>query len=135
MTNQLKSWFQQGRKTVLVVLFIPSKERDGVTDVNQDYWVNEALEMFGRVFGGATAYPRAKGVWRDDEMQGKLVMDEPVVFHCYTTHEDIHDDDKLDQLGIFCRRLGREAKQGEVGLIVGNEYLAITDFSEGDRES
>lgn len=41
--------------------------------------------MFGTVFGGATAYPKAKGIWRDDERGGALVTDEPIVVHCYTT--------------------------------------------------
>lgn len=71
-----------GRKRVLVVLFIPSVERDGVTSTDQDRWVREALKMFGEIFGGATAYPRARGVWRDDEQAGKLVFDEPVIVHC-----------------------------------------------------
>jgi hypothetical protein len=118
------------RKSVLVVLFVPSVERDGVTPVDQDYWVDAALETFGTVFGGATAYPRAKGIWRDDERGGHLVRDEPVVIHCYTTPELIEDEDALAELGSFCRRLGREASQGEVGLVVGDEYFAIRDFSE-----
>jgi len=118
------------RKSVLVVLFIPSVERDGATPVDQNFWVDAALEMFGAVFGGATAYPRAKGIWRDDERGGYLVRDEPVVIHCYTTPERIEDDGALAELGSFCRRLGREAGQGEVGLVVGDEYLAIRDFSE-----
>ncbi len=86
--------------------------------------------MFGRTFGGATAYPKAKGIWRDDERGGTLVPDEPVVVHCYTTPADIEDADNLAELGSFCRRLGREANQGEVGLVVGNEYFAIRDFAE-----
>ena len=118
------------RKSVLVVLFVPSVERDGVTPVDQDYWVDAALETLGTVFGGATAYPRAKGIWRDDERGGHLVRDEPVVIHCYTTPERIEDEDALAELGSFCRRLGREASQGEVGLVVGEEYFAIRDFSE-----
>ena len=118
------------RKSVLVVLFVPSVERDGVTPVDQDYWVDAALETFGTVFGGATAYPRAKGIWRDDERSGHLVRDEPVVIHCYTTPERIEDEDALFELGSFCRRLGREASQGEVGLVVGDDYFAIRDFSE-----
>jgi hypothetical protein len=118
------------RKSVLVVLFVPSVERDGVTPVDQDYWVDAALETFGTVFGGATAYPRAKGIWRDDERGEYLVRDEPVVIHCYTTPELIEDEDALAELGSFCRRLGREASQGEVGLVVGDEYFAIRDFSE-----
>ena len=72
-----------GRKRVLVVLFIPSVERDGVSTVDQPAWVDLALEMFGRVFGGATAFPEAKGIWRDDERGGTLVKDEPIVVHCY----------------------------------------------------
>src|SRR3954447_4405998 len=115
------------RKTVLVVLFVPSVERDGVTAINQEYWVGEALETLGRLFGGATAFPRARGVWRDDERGGALVKDEPVVIHCYTTPADIADSDRLSQLGNFCRRLGREAHQGEVGLVIGDEYLAFRD--------
>src|SRR5438128_8414939 len=106
-----------GRKRVLVVLFVPSVERDGKTPVDQQHWVDAALEMFGRVFGGATAYPKAKGIWRDDERNGVLVKDEPVVVHCYTTPADIEDSQNLAQLGTFCRTMGRDARQGEIGLV------------------
>ena len=119
-----------GRKRVLVVLFVPSLERDGTTAIDQPRWVDSALEMFGRVFGGATAYPKAKGIWRDDEKGGTLVKDEPVVVHCYTTPVDIEDGRNLAELGSFCRRMGREARQGEIGLVVGDEYFAIQDFAE-----
>lgn len=105
---------QRGRKRLLVVMFVPSVERDGKTPIDQPYWVGAALEMFGRVFGGATAFPRAQGVWRDDERGGVLVLDEPVVMHCYTTTGDVQSSKNLAELGHFCRRMGREAKQGEV---------------------
>ena len=55
---------------------------------------------------------------------------EPVVIHCYTTPRAIQDKDNLAELGRFCRRLGREANQGEVGLVVGDEYFAIRQFEE-----
>ena len=118
------------RKGVLVVLFIPSVERDGTTAINQEYWVEEALDILGQLYGGATAFPRARGVWRDDEMGGVLVKDQPVVINCYTTPTDIADPDRLGRLGSFCRRMGREAHQGEVGLVIGDEYLAFRDFSK-----
>jgi len=35
------------------------------------------------------------------------------------------------ELGGFCRKMGREARQGEVGLVVGDEYFAIRGF-EGE---
>lgn len=112
-----------------MVLLVPSVERDGVTTIDQRRWVDGALKMFGRVFGGATAYPKARGIWRDDDRGGALVKDEPVVVHCYTTPADIEDSRNLAELGAFCRRMGREARQGEVGLVVG-EYFAIRDFAE-----
>ncbi len=117
-------------KRVLVILFIPSVQRDGESFIDQDRWVREALEMLGSAFGGATAYPRARGVWRDDERSGALVFDEPVVIHCYTSPEDIEDDDNLAGLGRFCRRMGRETNQGEVGLIIADTYIAVRNFEE-----
>ena len=36
----------------------------------------------------------------------------------------------LAALGAFCRRMGRDAKQGEIGLVVGDEYFAIREFEE-----
>jgi hypothetical protein len=127
---QRRSGLNGGRKRVLVVLFVPSVERDGTTPIDQARWVDIALEMFGRVFGGATAYPKAKGIWRDDERNGTLVKDEPVVIHCYTTPADIEDSRNLAELGSFCRTMGRDARQGEVGLVIGDEYFAIREFTE-----
>jgi hypothetical protein len=57
------------------------------------------------------------------------VKDEPVVIHCYTREDDIGDSRKQKTLGAFCKRMGRETNQGEVGLIVDNEYIAITSFA------
>jgi hypothetical protein len=113
-----------------VVLFVPSVDRNGVTPIDQDRWVDDALEMFGRVFGGATAYPKAKGIWRDDERGGVLVKDNPVVVHCYMEPAAIENPRNQEQLSMFCRRMGRETNQGEVGLVIGDEYLAIRDFTE-----
>jgi len=119
-----------GRKRVLVVLFVPSVERDGTAAIDQDRWVNEALETLGQTFGGATAYPKARGIWRDDDEGGALVRDEPVIVHCYTTPKDIHRAENLEALGAFCRKMGRDARQGEIGLVIGDEYFAIRDFEE-----
>lgn len=119
-----------GRKRVLVVLFIPSVTRDGVSPIEQDQWVDAALETLGRTFGGATAYPKARGIWRDDERDGALIRDEPVIVHCYTTPEDIEDEDNLHSVASFCRRMGRETDRGEIGLVIGDEYFAIQNYEE-----
>ena len=59
-----------------------------------------------------------------------LVFDEPVVVHCYTTPDQISSAKSIERLGAFCRRMGRETNQGEVGLVIGDEYLAIQDYTE-----
>jgi hypothetical protein len=76
------------------------------------------------------AYPKAQGTWRDDERGGALVKDEAIVVHCYTTPADIESASNLAELGAFCQTMGRETHQGEVGLVVGDEYFAIRDFAE-----
>ena len=48
----------------------------------------------------------------------------------HATPKDIQNAAVLSKLGAFCRRMGREAKQGEVGLVVGDEYFAIRGFEE-----
>jgi hypothetical protein len=113
-----------------MVLFVPSVQRDGVTPIDQEHWVDASLETLGRAFGGATAYPKARGIWRDDARGGALVKDEPVVVHCYTTPADMQDAANLAELGRFCRKMGREAHQGEVGLVIGDEYFAVRDFGK-----
>jgi len=134
MTEQARG-LPAARKTVLIVLFVPSVERDGTTPIDQTVWSNQALETLGHLFGGATAFPKAEGVWRDDERGGILIHDQPVVVHCYVAEEDLAggaDRDCLVELGVFCRRMGREANQGEVGLVIDNEYFAFTDFTSGE---
>lgn len=119
-------------KRVLVVLFVPSLERDGRTAVDQEEWVSRALRLLGEVFGGATAYPRARGVWRDDERGAALVLDEPVVIHVYTRDEEVEDPGNLARLAAFCRAMGRGTNQGEIGLVIADEYFAIRDYQEDE---
>ena len=40
---------------------------------------------------GPTAYPKARGIWRDDDRDGTLIKDEPVLVHCYLTPSDLED--------------------------------------------
>jgi hypothetical protein len=115
---------------VLVVLFVASVERDGTTSIDQQRWVEAALEMFWSPVRRRDGLPASQGVWRDDERGGALVMDEPVVIHYYTTPQAIEEPKSLASLGAFCRKMVREARQGEVGLVVGCEYFAIRDLAE-----
>jgi hypothetical protein len=52
------------------------------------------------------------------------------VIHCYTTPDDLQDPRNLARLGEFCRRMGREANQGEVGLVIADEYFGIRNLAK-----
>jgi hypothetical protein len=109
-------------ESTLLVLFIPSTTRFG-EDVDQEFWVEDALKMIGTNFRGGTAFPQGRGVWRDDAQGGILLFDNPVVIQCYTS------DDALEargaELRAFLIRMDTETKQGAVGLVIDREYLEI----------
>jgi hypothetical protein len=115
-------------RRVLLVLFIPSADRDGKTLSTQDEWKQNAMQMFGKSYGGATAMPRAEGVWRDDENAGALVLDFPILLHCYMTEEQAQDKKLQAKVGAFCRKMGKEMRQGEVVLVLDGVFYSFTNF-------
>ena len=108
--------------SALLVLFIPSKDRSD-QPIDQRFWVEEALQTLGMLFGGATAFPQGRGIWRDDVQGGKLLFDEPVVIHCYTSEPLLEQN--MEALREFLHRMGREARQGAIGLVIDDDYLEI----------
>lgn len=106
----------------LLVLFIPSVDRQQ-RRINQNAWVEQALEVLGQELGGATAFPRARGVWRDDARGGRLVFDHPVVIQCYTNEKAL--EAHASALRKFLVRMGEETNQGAVGLVIDRDYLEI----------
>jgi hypothetical protein len=106
----------------LLVLFIPSRARDE-EPIDQPFWRDEALTALGKLFGGATAYPKGKGVWRDDDQGGKLLFDEPIVVQCYTSQAAIRR--RAGALREFLVRMGTECRQGAVGFVIDRDYLEM----------
>ncbi|MEM6560424.1 MAG: hypothetical protein AAF656_02390 [Planctomycetota bacterium] len=113
----------------LLVLFVPSHQRDG-TEADQDRWVEETLRALGTLLGGATAYPKGRGVWRDDDQGGALLFDTPVVVQCYTSEDVLLE--KADALREFLVRMGREMRQGSIGFVIDNEFLEIRFDQQGE---
>jgi hypothetical protein len=112
----------------LLVLFIPSVDRFE-QPIDQETWVDRALNFLGSAFGGATAFPKAKGVWRDDDQANELVFDEPVIINCYTSEKLI--EEQADELRTFLLEMGTETQQGAVGLVIDRDYLEIAFPLEG----
>ena len=112
--------------TSLVVVFVPSKDREG-QPIDQDQWVDEVLTTLGRLFRGATAYPRGRGVWRDDERGGTLLTEEPVIVFSYVA-EGALTIETLTELYRTLSRMGREGNQGEIGVVIDGKYYGITEY-------
>lgn len=114
--------------TSLVVVFVPSQDRDG-QPIDQEYWVDEMLTTLGRLFRGATAYPRGRGVWRDDARGGVLLKEAPVIVFSYVA-EGALTVDALADLYRTLSRMGRQANQGEIGVVIDGKYYGITEYAE-----
>lgn len=118
--------------TLQFSLFVPSVDRDG-EPIDQEHWVEAALTTFGTLFRGATAFPPGRGVWRDDDRGGTLVFDDTVMVTCYAD-PTLVTDVALAGLRAFLHRMGREAGQGEIGIVIDRQYHGITEYDEGRED-
>jgi hypothetical protein len=113
-----------------VTLFVPSVDRTGES-IDQRYWTEQALMTFGHLFRGATAFPPGRGVWRDDDRGGELVFDETQMVISYVAAGAFDDEEVVKRLKSFLSRMGREANQGEVGIVIDGTYIGIVDYADG----
>ena len=91
------------------------------------FWREETLRVLGGLFRGATAFPPGRGVWRDDQTKD-LVFDETIMVTSYVPVAAFSAG--MVAFRKHLHRLGREGRQGEVGVVIGNEYFGITEFDE-----
>lgn len=118
----------QPQGTVHLMIFVPTADRSG-RKIAGPSWTRPALSVLGKLFRGATAYPKGKGVWRDDAQGGKLVFDDTTIVFSYVAPAALTRA-ALRDLRAFLHRLGRETNQGEVGLVLDGKYLGIGSFDE-----
>ncbi len=111
--------------TIHLLVFIPSVDRDGKR--LKKTWTRPALMAMGTLFRGATAFPRGLGVWRDDERGQTLVFDDTTIVFSYVARKDLTES-TVRELRKFLHRMGREAHQGEIGVVWNGRYIGITRF-------
>src|SRR5262245_18351712 len=114
----MPDWQAHKKQSTLLVLHDPSANRFGraLGLKEQQRWVRKALRVLGKGMGGATAFPRGLGVWRDDAQNRKLVWDRPVLIQCYTTEATL--EEQADDLRHFLIEMGRLTRQGAVGFVI-----------------
>jgi hypothetical protein len=81
------------------------------------------------LFRGATPYPRGRGVWPDDERGGTLLREEPVIVFSYVAEADLTTNALSEQYRTLSR-MGRQANQGEIRVVIDGKYYGITEYVE-----
>jgi hypothetical protein len=125
--ERIASDIETGRQQVLVILFIPSHDRDEKELKSRDLWADAALDLFAELFNGATAFETYAGIYRD-KVRGKDLKDKPILVQSYTGIERARNLDVLNNLISFMRRMGKETKQAAVAVVINNVFHEISDF-------
>ena len=115
------------RRDFVVTLFVPSQTRDG-DPIDHDFWRVKALEVMAGLFGGATAV-ECQGAWRDDEKGGAIKAERISTVQTYMAKTSWNKTTAAE-LAKFLHCMGREANQGEIGLVVDGVYFPIRKFSK-----
>jgi len=125
--ERIASDVETGRQQLLVILFIPSHDRDEKELKTRDLWADAALNLFADLFGGATAFDTYAGIYRD-KSRGKDLKDKPILVESYTEIERVRNLVVLNDLVSFMKRMGKEAKQAAVAVVINNVFHGITNF-------
>jgi hypothetical protein len=128
----LQEWLKHRMRFGLVddcvILFIPSHMRNKEPIRDQDRWASEALELMGRLFGGATGFHGLAGIWRDDEDNGNLLDDKPIMIQSLANRADVADPAKIEELATFLKHMGKTTKQGAVAVVFNNSIHFISKY-------
>ena len=110
----------------LVILISPSRDKDDVPLKDQEMWAGQAMDLFGDLFGGATAFQALQGIYKDTD--GKVYHDKPILIESYVERRKLVNEASLNELLAFVQRMGREARQKAVALIINDVFHEITEY-------
>ncbi len=109
-----------------VGVFVPSEKRNG-EPVDHEYWRDEAVRTMSRLFGGATVADGFGGWW-DEE--AKCVQEEAISIVFSFITRDEWNTSNLETLRKFLHRMGRDAEQGEIGILTNGVFRRIRRFDD-----
>jgi hypothetical protein len=69
IADRIKIDFGDGTRGNTVIIFIPSHDKKMKELNNQRNWASEAMDLFAKVFGGATGFDKLLGSWFDGEQK------------------------------------------------------------------
>lgn len=128
--TQIAESLRSGYRDDTVILFIPSHDKSEPPReiVDQDMWANEALQLFGRLYKGATAFRQLTGIWNDGV--NKPLPDKPIMIQSLAKRAAVENIANLEEMVVFSKRMGKALNQACVGLVFNDVFHEITDFSD-----
>jgi hypothetical protein len=124
--EQIISIINKDERQDIVILIIPSHDRNDKPLKDQELWAGNAMELFADLYRGATAFQTFQGIYKDTE--GKVYHDKPILIESYVERPRLVDEATLKQLLAFAKRMGRETRQKAVALIINDVFHEITEF-------
>ncbi len=106
-------------------VYIPNKDKDGIEIGNQRKWVLDAIDLMGRINGGATSFP-TEGSWLNPDTN-RAIFDHPVYVFSFVKDSNEFIG-RLPEIRSFLHRMGRETSQGEVAFEFDNTFYRIVNF-------
>jgi hypothetical protein len=108
-----------------ICVFVPSLSRDE-QKIDHELWRNETIRLMSKLFGGATTIAGIGG-WLDVEQGGKIKQEPISVVVSFITGKELITKNMVE-FKDFLYRMGREAKQGEIGYLVDGVFYRIRNF-------
>jgi hypothetical protein len=107
----------------MVVIFIPSHDRTPKPIPDQAQWADAGLNLFGKLFTGATAFKFLDGIYQPEGVAP--LYDKPIMIQSLTERKNLENEARLFELSDFCHHMGEKTNQASVGLVVNNFFIDI----------
>lgn len=124
----------KGPSTQQLVLYIPSKDKDGEEIKHLQKWIKEAQKILTIIGEGSTTMPPADGTWLGEKTIGSVseLKDEDMLWEKTTIIYTYISADRLEKnlksLREFLHRFGQETNQGEVVFEVDGKFYRIQEY-------
>jgi hypothetical protein len=122
-----------GGKSALVVLFIPSHDKNNcaLTDPMNDqrHWTAMGKTLLADLYNGATAFPHCEGIFKNEA--GQYLYDSPIVLlETFVNQQQLHDASKMNQVFDFLKTMGKATKQDTVMCVLNGvvHFIPEKDF-------
>lgn len=118
-----------GKPSEMIAVFVPSHDRHEKPLRDKMIWEQQTLSLFGKLFGGATAFSALSGIYQPTK-DAKPLYDNPTMVQSLTGTERLRDEGNLLELAEYCRHMGTQTKQASIGVIVNNKFIDIKMIHE-----